>query len=107
VGVGLTLVATVGVNTATPAATRDLVHAMDVADAVKLVLLAGFVAAATALAARAGVVRRWLRVVAAALVMLVWAARSPTRWGGTACADRRRLTAGNTRHTFGSERPRR
>jgi len=69
--VGLTLVTTVGVNTATPATTRDLVHAVDVADAVKLVLLAGFVAGATALAARAGVVRRWLRVVAAVLVVLL------------------------------------
>jgi hypothetical protein len=69
--VGLTLVATEGVDTATPAATRSLVHAVDVADAVKLVLLAGFVAAATALAARAGVVRRWLRIVASALVVLL------------------------------------
>jgi hypothetical protein len=69
--VGLTLVATVEVDTAMPAATRDLVHAVDAADAVKLVLLAGFVAAATALAARAGVVRRWLRIVAAALVVLL------------------------------------
>jgi hypothetical protein len=43
----------------------------DAADAVKLVLLAGFVAAATALAARAGVVRRWLRIAASALVVLL------------------------------------
>jgi hypothetical protein len=69
--VGLTLVATAGVDAATPAATRSLVHAVDVADAVKLVLLAGFVAAATALAARAGVIRRWLRILAAALVVLL------------------------------------
>ena len=34
-------------------------------------LLAGFVAAATAVAARAGVARRWLRIVAAALVVLL------------------------------------
>jgi hypothetical protein len=35
------------------------------------VLLAGFVSAATALAARAGIAPRWLRVVAAALVVLL------------------------------------
>jgi hypothetical protein len=69
--VGLALVATFGARSATPAETRALVHAVDLADAVKLVLLAGFVAAATAVAARAGVAPPWLRIVAAALVVLL------------------------------------
>ena len=69
--VGLTLAATLDVRTATPAATRDLVHAVDLADAVKLVLLAGFATAATVLAASAGAAPRWLRVVAVALVVLL------------------------------------
>jgi hypothetical protein len=47
------------------------VHAVDLADAVKLVLLAAFVTAATALAARAGLAPRWLRVIAAVLVVLL------------------------------------
>ncbi len=69
--VGLALAAAFGAGSATPAETRALVHAVDLADAVKLVLLAGFVAAATAVAARAGVAPQWLRVVAAALVVLL------------------------------------
>jgi hypothetical protein len=39
VQVGLTLVATAGANNAAAETTRRLVHAVDVADAVKLVLL--------------------------------------------------------------------
>jgi hypothetical protein len=69
--VALTLVATLGVATAAPVTTRALVHAVDLADAVKLLLLAGFAAAATALAARAGVAPRWFRVVARVLVALL------------------------------------
>jgi hypothetical protein len=67
----LTLGATLRVGVAPAESTRSLVHAVDLADAVKLVLLAGFVVAATALAARAGVAPRRLRVVAAALVVLL------------------------------------
>jgi hypothetical protein len=69
--VGLTLVAAFGAAGAMPATTPALVHAVDLADTVKLVLLAGFAAAATTLAARAGVAPCWLRAVAAALVVLL------------------------------------
>ncbi|MGZ4651000.1 MAG: hypothetical protein ACXV3A_10755 [Kineosporiaceae bacterium] len=71
VQVGLTLAAVLGVLTAAPDTTRSLVHAVDLADAVKLVLLAGFVTAATSLAARAGLAPRWLRILAGVLVVLL------------------------------------
>ena len=71
VQVTLTLVATLGVRFATAETTRSLVHAVDVADAVKLVLLAGFVLTATAFAAHACLAPTWVRVLAWALVVLL------------------------------------
>ena len=67
----LTLVAVARAHSDTPATTASLVHAVDVADTVKLVLLAVFVAAVTLAARRAGMLPRWMSGVAIALVVLL------------------------------------
>ena len=67
----LTLVAVARAATSAPAATGTLVHAVDVADTVKLVLLAVFVPAVTVAARRAGMLPRWTSALAAALAVLL------------------------------------
>ena len=64
----LTLVAVARAAATDPA---GLVHAVDVADSVKLVLLAVFVPAVTVAARRAGMVPRWTSVLAFVLVVLL------------------------------------
>jgi hypothetical protein len=71
VQVALTVVAVLGAGVAAAETTRTLVHAVDIADAVKLVLLAGFVTTATRLAARAELAPVWVRALARALVVLL------------------------------------
>lgn len=67
----LTLVAVAGAGSAAPASTLALVHAVDVADTLKLVLLAVFVPAVTVAARRAGMLPRWTALLATALVVLL------------------------------------
>jgi hypothetical protein len=67
----LTLVALARAATDAPATTLGLVHAVDVADTVKLVLLAVFVPAVTLAARRAGMLPRWTVALAAALAVLL------------------------------------
>jgi hypothetical protein len=67
----LTLVAVVRAGSDAPGTTAALVHAVDVADTVKLVLLAVFVPVVTVAARRAGMLPRWMSGVAIALVVLL------------------------------------
>ena len=67
----LTLVAVGRAASDSPATTLGLVHAVDVADTVKLVLLAVFVPAVTVAARRAGMLPRWTSALAAALAVLL------------------------------------
>jgi hypothetical protein len=68
---GLTLVALARAASAAPAATQALVHAVDVADTVKLVLLAVFVPAVTVTARRASMLPRWTVLLAVTLAVLL------------------------------------
>ena len=67
----LTLVAVVRAGSDAAGTTAALVHAVDVADTVKLVLLAVFVPVVTVAARRAGMLPRWMSGVAIALVVLL------------------------------------
>ena len=67
----LTLAAAARADGDTPGTTAALVHAVDVADTVKLVLLAVFVPVVTVAARRAGMLPRWMSGVAIALVVLL------------------------------------
>ncbi len=67
----LTLVAVGRAPSVEPAATLGLVHAVDVADTVKLVLLAVFVPAVTVAARRAGMLPGWTSVLAWVLAVLL------------------------------------
>jgi hypothetical protein len=67
----LTLVAVARAGSDAPATTASLVHAVDVADTVKLVLLAVFVPVVTIAARRPGMLPRWMSGVAIALVVLL------------------------------------
>ncbi len=68
---GLTLVALARAASDDPAATLALVHAVDVADTVKLVLLAVFVPAVSSTARRAAMLPRWTWVLAVVLAVLL------------------------------------
>jgi hypothetical protein len=67
----LTLVAVARAGSDVPGTTAALVHAVDVADTVKLLLLAVFVPVVTVAARRAGMLPRWMSGVAIALVVLL------------------------------------
>ncbi len=67
----LTLVALARASSDTPATTLALVHAVDVTDTVKLVLLAVFVPAVTVAARRAAMLPRWTSVLAVTLAVLL------------------------------------
>jgi hypothetical protein len=67
----IALIAVAGAGSGAPASTAALVHAVDVADTVKLVLLAVFVTVVTVAARRAGMLPRWMSGVAIALVVLL------------------------------------
>lgn len=60
-----------GADHDTAAASAGLFDAINVADTVKLVLLAGFVVAVTLAAARAGMAPRWMRAMTIVLVALL------------------------------------
>src|SRR4051794_893666 len=67
----LTLLAVARAGSDSPHTTAALVHAVDVADTVKLVLLAVFVPVVTVAARRAGTLPPWMTGVAVALVVLL------------------------------------
>jgi hypothetical protein len=67
----LTLLAVARAGSAAPGATAALVHAVDVADTVKLVLLAVFVPVVTIAARRAGMLPPWTTGVAVALAVML------------------------------------
>ncbi len=64
-------VAALGVASSSPERTAALVDAVDSTDAVKLVLLAGFVASATVIGRQAGGVPRWIAALATVTVVLL------------------------------------
>jgi hypothetical protein len=69
--VAVAVVAVTGAEHDSAATSARLLDAINVADSLKLVLLAGFAAAATTAAARAGMLPRWVRGVAAVVVVLL------------------------------------
>jgi hypothetical protein len=69
--VAFAVVATRDVAATAPGTVRGLFQAINVADTGKLLLLAGFVAAATALASRAGLAPGWVRALAVVLTVLL------------------------------------
>ena len=71
VSLAQTVLTLVAVSRAASSDPAGLVHAVDVADTVKLVLLAVFVPAVTVAARRAGMVPRWTSVLAFVLVVLL------------------------------------
>ena len=85
--VGFAVAGVLGAEADAAATSAALFHAINVADTVKLVLLAGFTGAVTIAASRAAMAPGWLRAVTAVLVVLL-----PV--GGAAfLVDNRALTA--------------
>lgn len=69
--VGIALVATHEPGTSTAAASADLLHLINLADTLKLVLLAAFVATATSAVTRSRRLPTWVRAVSWSLVVLL------------------------------------